>query len=163
MAYPLENTKAMARALADGKFNELVKPSGPAEIAHLGQALNQTAQALRHSFESLSIERERLGSILAQLPVGVILCQTKGRVILSNPAAAHLLHFQEVMTGRPSTPWSGKQNCWSLFRGVWPVSAITAPPPWSIPVRPACSESWLPVLDQTAPDLFSSCSRILQT
>lgn len=99
MARPLKNVSAMARAMADGKFDQLVKPSGPAEISHLGQALNQTAQALRHSFESLSVERERLGSILAHLPVGVILCETDGRVILSNPAAAHLLRVPAVMAG----------------------------------------------------------------
>jgi two-component system sensor histidine kinase BaeS len=49
LAAPLRRTAAAARRLAAGDRRVRVEPEGPAEVAEVGEALNQLAAALEHS------------------------------------------------------------------------------------------------------------------
>lgn len=91
IVWPIDELTDLAGALADGRFERTALVAGPVEVARLGQALNNTAEALRRTFARIELERDRTAAVLAQMADAVLLADGRGRIILANPAAALIL------------------------------------------------------------------------
>src|SRR5690606_25029213 len=66
-------------------------PAAAALTRHLNEARNELAEAIERETTRLANEKERLITVLADLPVGVILCSGEHQVVLYNGCATELL------------------------------------------------------------------------
>ncbi|MGH7266772.1 MAG: ATP-binding protein, partial [Candidatus Rokuibacteriota bacterium] len=103
---PLARMEAIARRMAEGDFDQRVPPiGGRDEVADLGQALNQLAQALREKVQTLEAARAEVGAILDRMVEGVIALDDHGRVLLMNPGARAIFGLGDggggAVEGRP--------------------------------------------------------------
>jgi DNA polymerase-3 subunit epsilon len=79
----LENPSA--RHLGD------LAPAAAALTRHLNEARNELAEAIARETTRLAIEKERLVTLLADIPVGVLLCSADHQLVLYNGQALELL------------------------------------------------------------------------
>lgn len=66
-------------------------PAAAALTRHLNQARNELAEAIARETTRLAIEKERLITLLADIPVGVLLCSAEHQLVLYNGQALDLL------------------------------------------------------------------------
>lgn len=90
-------TEAAIR-LSDGDLNQHVEAISSDETEDLAKAFNRMSESLRKMVDDLSIERNKLFTVLDTMADGVIVLQTlfylrlgEGIIELINPAAEHLL------------------------------------------------------------------------
>ncbi len=83
----LEDTQA--RHLGD------LAPAATALIKHLNEARNELAEAIARETTQQAIEKERLTTLLADVPVGVIMCTAEHQIALYNGQALSLLGHSE--------------------------------------------------------------------
>lgn len=76
---------AQARHLGD------LAPAATALIRHLGEARNELAETVARETAQQVIENERLATLLADVPVGVIMCTAEHQIALYNGQAINLL------------------------------------------------------------------------
>lgn len=92
-----------------------IKPSGPPEVKELANAANALAQQrdellidverqVSDAKASVEEEKNRLGALMSQLAMGVIVCNREGRILLYNSRAR--LQFKALSQGRTSTSLS---------------------------------------------------------
>ena len=94
----LERLRQVARALADGAFDERVDAGGGAEVADLTGAFNDMAGRLSTTMTTVAQERSRLEALLASSEDALIALDAVGVVRYLNSTAAGLLG---QATGRP--------------------------------------------------------------
>lgn len=71
------------------------------ELGDVGESLKYTAERLRSKISDLSGEKEKLEQTLSTMTDGVLVCNTRKRVVLANGSAVRLLGASEAdMTGR---------------------------------------------------------------
>ncbi|MBE3558061.1 MAG: PAS domain-containing protein [Ktedonobacteraceae bacterium] len=118
-------------------FSHPILPAGW-QVRTLVSISGQVAAALAHArlHEELEQERNRLRSILDQLPEGILILEVSdGTISYANPAAAQLL-------GRPHGELSGKplNQCWYPLRGK-PAQGGQFSPWGFVAVRALCGET----------------------
>jgi PAS domain S-box-containing protein len=91
-----------AQGLAQGDLSVRAEVGGSDEFALLAQSLNDTRRRLLAHAELIDRQRQTLGALLDQLQEGVVAADLRGRLILINPAALHLLGLTPP-DGRPTT------------------------------------------------------------
>lgn len=80
-----ELTDMKARHLGD------LAPAATALMRHLNEARNELAEAIARETTQQVIEKERLLTLMADVPVGIVLCTVDHRVALYNGLARELL------------------------------------------------------------------------
>jgi len=88
---PMSDMRRQALALAKGNFSRKVKVYGDDEIGELAITFNSLTKKLQDAQATTEGERRKLSSVLSFMTDGVIATDRKGRVILINDPAAHLL------------------------------------------------------------------------
>ncbi|MEL7609560.1 MAG: histidine kinase dimerization/phospho-acceptor domain-containing protein [Bacillota bacterium] len=88
---PLNQMSGVARAMVDGNFSVRAEERGDGEVAELGHALNTLSGALSSTIGTLTLERNRLRSILNGLGEGILAMDAAGAVTHCNPAVSRLL------------------------------------------------------------------------
>lgn len=88
---PMSDMRKQALAMAKGNFSRKVKVYGDDEIGELAVTFNSLTKKLQDAQATTEGERRKLSSVLAFMTDGVIATDRKGRVILINEPAAHLL------------------------------------------------------------------------
>jgi DNA polymerase-3 subunit epsilon len=79
-----------------------IEPKGPAELVHLADTINETADAFQalqmeirekidQARSDLRAERNRLAALMSKLPTGVLACNINGQVLLYNAQSQRLL------------------------------------------------------------------------
>ncbi len=84
----------LARALGRSPFNSLdatVHPRAAVEATELAAALYQAAARVQLLLDHQARERDELTALIASMAEGVVVTDAQGKVVLTNPAAAHLL------------------------------------------------------------------------
>lgn len=88
---PLNQMSSVARAMSDGNFSVRAQEQGYGEVAELGYALNTLSGALSSTIGTLTLERNRLRSILNGLGEGILAMDASGAITHCNPAVSRLL------------------------------------------------------------------------
>ncbi|MDS9471855.1 cell wall metabolism sensor histidine kinase WalK [Sporosarcina pasteurii] len=91
MTRPISDMRRQAQEMAKGNFSRKVRVYGDDEIGQLAVAFNHLTGRLQESQESTEGERRKLTSVLENMTDGVISTDRKGRVVLINEPALHML------------------------------------------------------------------------
>ena len=88
---PVLQMNVTANAMAGGDFSVKASEKGTEEIAQLGRSLNHLSAALYATISDLTLEKNRLHSVINGLGEGIIATDSQGNIIKINDAAMHLL------------------------------------------------------------------------
>jgi two-component system, OmpR family, phosphate regulon sensor histidine kinase PhoR len=99
---PVRKLKLAAEQLTAGNFSQKVHVHSNDEIGQLGGAFNKMSSSLKQMLDTVSEEQRKLTTVLAGITDGVILTDSRGNVILANPAAEKLFGFDlSIAEGKP--------------------------------------------------------------
>jgi DNA polymerase-3 subunit epsilon len=99
---PLRSIAEETRMIAVGNFRHRLNRPRPAELSEITEAVNLLAEnyqrlqddveaRIRHANTLVEEERNTLAALIAQLTLGVVVCDRDGRIILYNGLAQRLL------------------------------------------------------------------------
>lgn len=89
---PVKETADIALLMANGDFSVRAKEHGTSEVRHLAHAFNAMADNLQTTIDNLTIEKNRLYTILYGIGEGIISVDSKGVITHCNQAAVALLN-----------------------------------------------------------------------
>lgn len=99
---PIQEIMRQTNAMAKGDFSRRVRVYSDDEIGRLGQAFNHLTARLQKALADHEEERDKLASVLASMQDGVVAADSRGRVILVNRRAAHMLgQPEDALLGMP--------------------------------------------------------------
>jgi two-component system phosphate regulon sensor histidine kinase PhoR len=93
---PIEQMKDAAKRFAMGQLDHRVPVPDSEELAELAGALNETADRLKRTIETITNQKNQLEAILSSMAEGVIAVDSDGRVVSINKKAAMLLDINVV-------------------------------------------------------------------
>jgi two-component system phosphate regulon sensor histidine kinase PhoR len=93
---PIEQMKDAAKRFAMGQLDHRVPVPDSEELAELAGALNETADRLKRTIETITNQKNQLEAILSSMAEGVIAVDSDGRVVSINKKAAQLLEIDVV-------------------------------------------------------------------
>ncbi|MGD0597962.1 MAG: ATP-binding protein [Sedimentisphaerales bacterium] len=93
---PIEQMKDAAKRFAVGQLDHRVPVPDSEELAELAGALNETADRLKRTIETITNQKNQLEAILSSMAEGVIAVDSDGRVVSINKKAAQLLEIDGV-------------------------------------------------------------------
>ena len=99
---PIEQMKDAAKRFAMGQLDHRVPVPDSEELAELAGALNETADRLKRTIETITNQKNQLEAILSSMAEGVIAVDSEGRVVSINKKAAMLLEIDVVSATRHS-------------------------------------------------------------
>lgn len=112
---PMSDMRRQALAMAKGNFSRKVKVYGDDEIGELAVTFNVLTKKLQDAQATTEGERRKLSSVLSFMTDGVIATDRKGRVILINDPAAHLLDVsRETVLSMPIVTLLGLEEEYSF-------------------------------------------------
>ena len=85
--------------LQDHDFSVSLSESGNDLLSTLARAFNRAGHALRQERQQIYQRELMLDSVLQSSPSALLLTDDRGRVLYANPAARHLLHGGQPVTG----------------------------------------------------------------
>jgi two-component system phosphate regulon sensor histidine kinase PhoR len=83
---PLSDMATAARQLAAGNLSVRLQPSAHDEVGLLADTLNRMTEELRSKIEELSEDRAQLLAMLTSMVEGVMVLDSRGRILQVNPA-----------------------------------------------------------------------------
>lgn len=97
---PLQVLAEASGQIAEGDLTAQVEVGGEDEVGRLGTAFEQMRVRLKESFEAIERERGRLKAILDSTSDAILVTDSRGRLILANPAAEQTFDIKaaEVVT-----------------------------------------------------------------
>jgi len=99
---PVRQLTKASREIAAGKLGQKITIATKDEVGQLARAFNEMSANLKTTVATLTTEKNKLDSILANMVDGVIMTDTGGDIILANKAAGALFGFKEdSVAGRP--------------------------------------------------------------
>ena len=99
---PVKELTNASRKIAAGQLGQKIRVHRKDEIGQLANAFNEMSANLAAMVASISTEKSKLDSILANMADGVIMTDAGGEIILANRAAGRLFDFKEENAfGRP--------------------------------------------------------------
>ncbi|MGA2679407.1 MAG: ATP-binding protein [Sedimentisphaerales bacterium] len=93
---PIEQMKDAAKRFAAGQLDHRVPVPDSEELAELAGALNETADRLKRTIETITNQKNQLEAILSSMAEGVIAVDSDGRVVNINKKATQLLEIDSV-------------------------------------------------------------------
>jgi two-component system, OmpR family, phosphate regulon sensor histidine kinase PhoR len=93
---PVEQMKDAAKRFAMGQLDHRVPVPESEELAELAGALNETADRLKGTIETITNQKNQLEAILSSMAEGVIAVDSGGRFVSINKKAAQLLEIDGV-------------------------------------------------------------------
>ena len=88
---PLREMKQTAHRIAEGDFHAEIPIISNDEIGELASSFNTMASKLNESVKALSHEKEQLSRVLRSMVDGVMMINTEGKIVVTNPPADHFL------------------------------------------------------------------------
>jgi two-component system phosphate regulon sensor histidine kinase PhoR len=125
---PIRRITRIAGRLSRGDLSARARVRGSDELARLAQSLNEMGDHLSEQLGTIDGQRRTLEALLDQLQEGVIVAGPDGRIVLSNPAAARLLHpdnaepwVADSWAGRPIEQCVPQHDLQRLLLGSGPT------------------------------------------
>jgi signal transduction histidine kinase/DNA-binding response OmpR family regulator len=97
---PLEDLVGATRRLAEGDLEARVEPAGPSELRQLSTAFNSMAGDLDTARQRIEAGRRRLATVIESLGDALVIVDSSGRIVETNPRAADLV--PELLPGQPA-------------------------------------------------------------
>jgi two-component system phosphate regulon sensor histidine kinase PhoR len=102
MTRPIRQLTRASRGIAAGQFGQKITIATKDEIGQLAQSFNEMSANLKTTVDTMSTEKNKLDSILANMVDGVIMTDADGSIILANKTAGAIFSFkEESVTGKP--------------------------------------------------------------
>jgi two-component system phosphate regulon sensor histidine kinase PhoR len=92
---PIRQLTKATKGIAAGQLGQKIAVPTKDEIGQLAQAFNEMSSNLKTTVETISTEKTKLASILANMADGVIMTNVEGDIILANQASGKLFGFKE--------------------------------------------------------------------
>jgi two-component system phosphate regulon sensor histidine kinase PhoR len=93
---PIEEMKEAAKRFAAGQLDHRVPVPDSEELAELAVSLNETAERLKQTIETITNQKNQLEAILSSMAEGVIAVDSDEKVVSINKKAAELLDTEAV-------------------------------------------------------------------
>jgi two-component system phosphate regulon sensor histidine kinase PhoR len=90
---PIEEMKEGAKQFAAGRLDHRVPVPNSAELAELAESLNETADRLKQTIETITNQKNQLEAVLASMAEGVIAVDADGKIVSINRKAEQLLEI----------------------------------------------------------------------
>jgi two-component system, OmpR family, phosphate regulon sensor histidine kinase PhoR len=91
-----------ALKIAAGHYDHKIDVQSGDEMGKLGHAFNKMSVNLKETMGNMTAERNKLSTVLYNLADGVVMTDTRGHILLANPAAENLFAFREQPSlGKP--------------------------------------------------------------
>ncbi|MDF3071642.1 MAG: Phosphate regulon sensor protein PhoR [Polyangiaceae bacterium] len=100
-AQGLAELNQVARRMVDGDLEARSGLEGEEQLPILGRTLDKLARGLSSSLQELRGERDRMAGILEGMQEGVILLDSKRRIVVLNPALREMLLLPADAIGKP--------------------------------------------------------------
>ncbi len=100
----IERVTSAARLISRGDLSSDINVEGRDEIAMLARSVNRMRRSLSTQLHMIDRQRRTLQYLLTRLDEGVVVADSDGVVILSNPAAWQLLQIEEPHTPSDEHP-----------------------------------------------------------
>jgi len=84
LSKPIKELNTAARNLASGNFKSKVFFKGRDEFKELADSFNYMNDQMKSSFDELSGQKEELSSIISSIREGLLVIDSKGKILLSN-------------------------------------------------------------------------------
>lgn len=98
---PIRQVTRAAVKIAGGDFDQQITVDSHDELGSLGRAFNRMSSHMKETMSNLSSEKNKLDTILYALTDGIIMTDSRGQIMLANPAAEALFNFKSTgMIGR---------------------------------------------------------------
>ncbi len=95
----IEEIAAFSREIAAGNLKKRIFPKEKGELGELGKNISNMAHELNKRLTQSEEEKHKIEAILRNMSDGLILTDTKGRIILSNSAIANLFGVESNIEG----------------------------------------------------------------
>jgi two-component system phosphate regulon sensor histidine kinase PhoR len=98
---PIRVITNVAERIKNGDFNSRIISRRTDEIGRLSSSINEMAESLDKLFNSLTVEREEIRTILSSMTEGLIILDDKDRVILANDNFKNMISdFSGIIEGK---------------------------------------------------------------
>ena len=97
---PLKDMSRIAKRMTRGDFSQKTVVRSRDEIGQLATTLNQMASQLDRTIKEISEERDRLRGVLGGMREGVMLTDSKGRIVLTNEAFQNIFGITSPIEGQ---------------------------------------------------------------
>ena len=99
---PIRQATRAAIRIAAGDLDTQITVGSKDELGSLGRAFNRMSGHLKETMTTLSSEKNKLNTILSTITDGVVMTDSRGQIMLANPAAEALLNFSAAkLAGKP--------------------------------------------------------------
>ncbi|MGM0602639.1 MAG: two-component system histidine kinase PnpS [Bacillota bacterium] len=96
LIYPLEKMTETAANIAEGDFSQRIPARRySSEIEKLAEMFNFMTDKLEHKIDEISIEKNKMETILSSMVDGVIATDRKHRIVLINPKAKDIFNINK--------------------------------------------------------------------
>ncbi|MBE0425025.1 MAG: PAS domain S-box protein [Nitrospirae bacterium] len=96
----IEEITSFSKEVAAGNFKKRLFLSGKDELGELGRNISDMAQQLNIRLKQSEEEKQKVEAILKNMSDGLILTDTKGKIILSNSAFKNLFGLETQIEGK---------------------------------------------------------------
>ncbi len=97
---PIKEISAAAKEIARGNFPKQIQSASNDEIGSLSKAFDYMSKQIKQRLEELNLSRSRLEAVFASMVEGVVVVDSKGRIILMNEALKKLLQVKDRPAGK---------------------------------------------------------------
>lgn len=92
---PVKKLTQMSRRIAEGDLDQEIETASRGEVGELATAFNLMASKLKEMVSMITIERDRMAVIFANMGDGIIVVGREGRVLTANEAALKLFQLSK--------------------------------------------------------------------
>jgi two-component system phosphate regulon sensor histidine kinase PhoR len=102
LTQPIRQVTRAAIRIASGDLDTQITVNSRDELGRLGKAFNRMSNHLKEAMTTLSSEKNKLDTVLATITDGMMMTDSRGQIIMANPAAETLFNFKtSAVTGKP--------------------------------------------------------------
>ncbi|SNB44872.1 two-component system histidine kinase PnpS [Geobacter sp. DSM 9736] len=145
----LRTMAAIARDMAQGNFERRVRVHGKDELGELAAAMNAMSAQLSAQMNRLSTEKNRLDAILHGMGEGLLVTDTRGIILMVNPAFRTLFGVGEEVLGMTLLEIVRHPALHDTFRHVSETREETIEE-LSLPQGKSLLTHWVPLLGNEA-------------
>lgn len=96
----LREISEQVKRVTRGDFSRKIISFSPGEIGDLGRAINEMTESLQHQLAEQARQKNQLMAILDAMIEGVLVTNSRGEILLVNPALQEMLEQKDAYVGK---------------------------------------------------------------